>query len=174
MKQFRCLALAVIIFCLTIVAFDVSVRHFRYSMLYARGKRPQHSCQSIHSVMLPSHSSRQSVSFTLLQSCCRIHPSSSLPPSPSLPLFLPPYPSLHPSVPPSLSLPPFLPPSLPPSPLHTTHSRCRRTRTALACRNARDAVVADEAGKAVWEGRPAGWGGLQGGGGPGGVAGRVG
>ena len=47
--------------------------------------------------------------------------------------------------------------------LHPTHSRCRRTRTALARRNARDAVVADEAGKAVWEGRPAGWGGWQGG-----------
>ena len=67
----------------------------------------------------------------------------------------------------------------------TPHSRCRRTRTALARRNARDAVVADEAGKAVWEGRPAGWGGWQGGvkgwvgwgvgsgGGPGRVAGQV-
>ena len=32
-------------------------------------------------------------------------------------------------------------------------------------RNARDAVVADEAGKAVWEGRPARRGGRQGGGG---------
>ena len=49
------------------------------------------------------------------------------------------------------------------------HSRCMRTRTALARRNARDGVMADEADKAVWEGRPAGWGG-----GPGGVAGRVG
>ena len=40
--------------------------------------------------------------------------------------------------------------------------------------NARDAVVADEAGKAVWEGRPPGWGGGQGGGWQGRVAGRVG
>ena len=39
---------------------------------------------------------------------------------------------------------------------------CRRTRTALVHHNARDAVVADEAGKAVWEGRPARWGGGQG------------
>ena len=50
-----------------------------------------------------------------------------------------------------------------------THSRCRRTRTALARRNARDTVVADEAGKAVWEGRQAAWGDGQGG-----VAGLVG
>ena len=34
--------------------------------------------------------------------------------------------------------------------------------------------MADEAGKAVWEGSPAGWGGWPGGGWPGGVAGRVG
>ena len=45
-----------------------------------------------------------------------------------------------------------------------THSRCRRLRTALVRHNTRDAVVADEAGKAVWEGRQAGWGGGQGGG----------
>ena len=54
----------------------------------------------------------------------------------------------------------------------TRHTQ--RTRTALAHCNARYAVVADEAGKAVWEGRPAGRGGWQGGGGQGGVAGRVG
>ena len=43
---------------------------------------------------------------------------------------------------------------------------CRRTRTALARRNARDAVVAEEAGKVGWRaGR---------GGGPGGLTGRVG
>ena len=49
-----------------------------------------------------------------------------------------------------------------------THSLCRRTGTALARRNACDAVVAEEVGKAVLarEGRQAGWGG--------GVAGRVG
>ena len=40
-----------------------------------------------------------------------------------------------------------------------THSLCRRMRTALARHNACDAVVAEEAGKAVLEGRPAGWGG---------------
>ena len=43
--------------------------------------------------------------------------------------------------------------------------------------NARDAVGAVEEGKpgkAVWEGREAGWSGWQGGGGQGGVAGRVG
>ena len=57
-----------------------------------------------------------------------------------------------------------------------THSRCSRTRTALARSNAYDTVVADcdEAGNAVWEGSPAGWGGWPGGGGQGGVAGRVG
>ena len=44
-----------------------------------------------------------------------------------------------------------------------------RTRTALARCNARDAVVATEAGKTAREGRLAGWGGGQGG-----VAGRVG
>ena len=89
LKQVHCLALAVIVFCLTIVACDVSVsfsmsvyasfgpvffctleeckalikplrfstrtstiRHSRDSMRYARGKtgkRPQHSCWSIHS-----------------------------------------------------------------------------------------------------------------------------
>ena len=50
-----------------------------------------------------------------------------------------------------------------------THSLCRRTRTALARCNASDAVVAEEAGRAVREGRPAGWGG-----GPGRVAGWAG
>ena len=45
---------------------------------------------------------------------------------------------------------------------------CRRTRTALAHRNASDTVVAEEAGKAFREGRPAEWGGW-----PGGVAGLV-
>ena len=45
---------------------------------------------------------------------------------------------------------------------------------ALACRNASDAFVADEASKAVWEGRQTGWGGWPGGGGQGGVAGQVG
>ena len=44
-----------------------------------------------------------------------------------------------------------------------THSLCRRTRTALARNNARDAVVAEEAGKAVWKGWQAGWDGWQGG-----------
>ena len=44
---------------------------------------------------------------------------------------------------------------------------------ALARRNARDAVVAEEAGKAVWEGRPVAWRAAWGGG-PRGVAGRVG
>ena len=52
-----------------------------------------------------------------------------------------------------------------------THSSCRKTRRALARRNARDAGVAEEAGKAVWEGWQGGWG--CGPGGPGGVAGRV-
>ena len=47
-------------------------------------------------------------------------------------------------------------------------------RTALARRNARDAVLADEAGKDIWEGRQAACCDAQGGGGPGGVAGRVG
>ena len=37
-----------------------------------------------------------------------------------------------------------------------------RGRTALVHHKARDAVVADEAGKAVWEGRPAVWDGGQG------------
>ena len=46
--------------------------------------------------------------------------------------------------------------------LHPTHSSCRRIRTALVRCNACYAVVADEAGKALWEGRPAGWGGGQG------------
>ena len=49
----------------------------------------------------------------------------------------------------SLDLPSSLPPSLPPS-------LCRRTRTALARRNARDAIVAEEDCKAVREGRQAG------------------
>ena len=48
----------------------------------------------------------------------------------------------------------------------TPHTQ--RTRTVLARRNARNAVVADEEDKAVWEGRQAGWGGGQGG-----VAGSV-
>ena len=51
---------------------------------------------------------------------------------------------------------------------------CRRMRTALACSNACDAIMADETGKAVWEGRPARWGGRQGGDRQGGVAGQVG
>ena len=46
-----------------------------------------------------------------------------------------------------------------------THSRCRRTRTALARdaarRNAGDAVVAEEEGKAVCGGRQSWWGGWQ-------------
>ena len=46
---------------------------------------------------------------------------------------------------------------------------CRRTRTALARRNASDTVVAEEAGKAFREGRPAGLSGR-----PGEVAGLVG
>ena len=50
-----------------------------------------------------------------------------------------------------------------------THSLGRTTRTALARHNARDAVMAEEAGKAVLEGRQTGWGG-----GPDGVAGQVG
>ena len=66
--------------------------------------------------------------------------------------------------------------------LHPTNSSCRRIRTALARSNASDTVVAEEEGKAVWEGRQAGWrGGKVGwlagsgpGGGPGGVAGKVG
>ena len=53
---------------------------------------------------------------------------------------------------------------------------------ALARCNTSNAVVADEAGNTVWEGRQAGWGGGQGGqgwragsgGGQGGVASRVG
>ena len=71
--------------------------------------------------------------------------------------------------------------------LHPTHTAfCRRTRTALARRNARDTVVAEEDGMVVREVRQAGWDGGLGGmagrvgwlagwrGGPGGMAGRVG